>query len=35
MELAEFRQHFPTENAAYLKNEIKLDEITKDIEEAE
>ncbi|WP_251867952.1 acetolactate decarboxylase [Enterococcus malodoratus] len=35
MELAEFRQHFPTENADYLKNEIKLDDITKDIEEAE
>lgn len=35
MELAEFRQHFPTENADYLTNEIKLDEITKDIEEAE
>ena len=35
MELAEFRQHFPTENADYLSNEIKLDEISKDIEEAE
>lgn len=35
MELAEFRQHFPTENADYLENEIKLDEIAKDIEEAE
>ena len=35
MELAEFRQHFPTENADYLQNEIKLAEISKDIEEAE
>lgn len=35
MELAEFRQHFPTANAAYLKREIRLDEIAKDIEEAE
>lgn len=35
MELAEFRQHFPTENSDYLENEIKLDEIAKDIEEAE
>ncbi|MGO3790364.1 MAG: acetolactate decarboxylase [Enterococcus gilvus] len=35
MELAEFRQHFPTENADYLNNEIKLDEIAKDISEAE
>ncbi|WP_313629758.1 acetolactate decarboxylase [Enterococcus devriesei] len=35
MELAEFRQHFPTENTDYLENEIKLDDISKDIEEAE
>ena len=35
MELAEFRQHFPTENAEYLANEIHLDDIAKDIEEAE
>jgi acetolactate decarboxylase len=35
MELAEFRQHFPTENADYLNNEIKIDEIAKDISEAE
>ncbi|MDT2764546.1 acetolactate decarboxylase [Enterococcus asini] len=35
MELAEFRQHFPVENADYLANEIRLDEIAKDIEEAE
>ena len=35
MELAEFRQHFPTDNADYLNKEIKLDEIQKDIEEAE
>lgn len=35
MELAEFRQHFPTESPEYLANEIKLADITKDIEEAE
>lgn len=35
MELAEFRQHFPIESTDYLENEIKLDEIAKDIEEAE
>ncbi|MDT2827799.1 MAG: acetolactate decarboxylase [Enterococcus viikkiensis] len=35
MEVAEFRQHFPTENTDYLENEIKLDDISKDIEEAE
>lgn len=35
MELAEFRQHFPTDNADYLENEIRLNEISKDIEEAE
>lgn len=35
MELAEFRQHFPTENTDYLENEIMLDDIAKDIEEAE
>lgn len=35
MELAEFRQHFPIENTDYLENEIMLDDIAKDIEEAE
>lgn len=35
MELAEFRQHFPIESPDYLANEIQLDEISKDIEEAE
>ncbi|OJG44365.1 alpha-acetolactate decarboxylase [Enterococcus hermanniensis] len=35
MELAEFRQHFPVDNVDYLKNEINLDEISKDIAEAE
>ena len=35
MELAEFRQHFPTEMREYLANEIHLDDIAKDIEEAE
>ena len=35
MELAELRQHFPVDNEDYLNNEIKLAEISKDIEEAE
>ncbi|BCA85791.1 alpha-acetolactate decarboxylase [Enterococcus saigonensis] len=35
MELAEFRQHFPVESSDFLTNEIKIDEISKDIKEAE
>lgn len=35
MELAEFRQNFPIKSADYLANEIKLEDISKDIEEAE
>ncbi|MFR3361120.1 MAG: acetolactate decarboxylase [Enterococcus canintestini] len=35
MELAEFRQHFPTENPDYLEKEIEISKIADDIKEAE
>lgn len=35
MEVAEFRQHFPIENAEFLQREIDVEKIARDIEEAE
>ena len=35
MEVAEFRQHFPIENAEFLQREIDVKKIARDIEEAE